>query len=128
MRSTTFSRNRVRFGQAGQRVVIGLVAKLFLEPGELGQGLLQVAVLERDGGLVRERLEEPQVVLAEHRPFGQSVADDQRADRLGLAAQGADHVSRDPPVGIVRLLEERRARAADALVQRVLRRTRGRGP
>ena len=65
----------MRFGEAGQRVVVGLEAELLLEPGQLGERLLQVAVLERDGRLVGERLEQPQVVVAERRPFGQAVRD-----------------------------------------------------
>ena len=36
---STRSANRLRFGEAGQRVVVGLVAQLFLETRELGQRL-----------------------------------------------------------------------------------------
>ena len=50
-------------GEAGQRVVVGLVAELLLEPRQLRERLLQLAVLERDGRLVGERLEQPQVVV-----------------------------------------------------------------
>ena len=49
-------------GESGQRVVVGLVAELLLEPRQLRERLLELAVLERDAGLVGERLEEPQVV------------------------------------------------------------------
>ena len=67
--------NSARFGRSGQRVVIGLVAELLLEPGELGQRLLELAVLEGDRDLVGERLEQTQVVLAEAGPLGQPVDD-----------------------------------------------------
>ena len=52
-------------GEAGQRVVMGLVAELLLEPRELGQRLLELAVLEGDRGLVGQRLEQPEVVVGE---------------------------------------------------------------
>jgi len=39
--------------------VIGLEPELLLEAGELREGLFEVTVLERDRGLVGERLEEP---------------------------------------------------------------------
>ena len=61
-RSSTCSTNSAPVRQAGQRVVIGLVAELLLEPRQLGQRLLELAVLERDRGLVGERLEQAQVV------------------------------------------------------------------
>ena len=69
-----------------------------------------MAVLQRDRGLVGQGLEQPEVVLAEHRALGQAVADDQRADQLRLAAKGADHVLRHAPIRVARLLEERRRR------------------
>ena len=77
---------------------------------------LEVAVLERDGDLVPERLEEEQVVLPERRPLGEAVRDEQRADQLGLAAERADHALADPRVAI-RLEEERAGRGDDERVQ-----------
>ena len=58
---------------------------------ELGQRLLELAVLEGDGGLVGEGLEEAQVVVLELRALGQPVGDRQRADRGRLAAERRDH-------------------------------------
>ena len=75
--------------RSGQRVVVGLVAELLLEPGELGQRLLELPVLERDADLVGERLEQAQVVVAEARPLGQPVGDSDRADDPGLADERA---------------------------------------
>ena len=86
-RSSTCSTKRLRLREAGQRVVVGLVAELLLEPRQLGQRLLELAVLERDRGLVGERLEQPQVVVAERRALGQPVGDLDRADHAGLAAE-----------------------------------------
>ena len=71
--------------------MIGLVAELLLEPRQLGQRLLELAVLEGDRRLVGQRLEQPQVVLGEGRPLGQPVRDGDRADELGLGEQRADH-------------------------------------
>ena len=44
--------------------MIRLEPELLLEPRELGQRLLEVAILEGHRGLVRERLEEAQIVVA----------------------------------------------------------------
>ena len=71
--------------------MVGLVAELLLEPRQLRQRLLELAVLEGDGRLVGERLEEPQVVVGERRPLGQPVRDDHRADQPGLAEQRRGH-------------------------------------
>ena len=94
-----------------QRVVVGLVAELLLEPGQLGERLLELAVLERDRGLVGERLEQPQVVVVERGPLGEPVGDGHRADHPGLADERADHRLADrAPVGSVvgrRAAEER---------------------
>ena len=48
--------------QAGQRVVRGLVVELLLELPELLERLFQLAVLERDRGVVGERLEQLEVL------------------------------------------------------------------
>ena len=106
--------------QPGERVVIGLVAELLLEPRKLGQRLLELAVLEGDRRLVGERLEQAQVVLGEGRPLGQPVGDEDGADELGLAAQRADHRVADARVvGPRRLVEERPGGRGDPRVQRV---------
>ena len=73
--------------EPGQRVVVGLVPELLLEPRQLRERLLQLAVLERDRGLVGERLEQAQVVIVERGPLGQPVRDGHRADHPGLAHQ-----------------------------------------
>ena len=83
--------------QPGQRVVVGLMAELLLEAGQLGERLLQLAVLEGDGRLVGERLEEPQVLAVERGAFGQAVGDGHRADQPGLADERADHRLADRP-------------------------------
>ena len=90
--------------QVGQRVVVGLVAELLLEPAELGQRLLELAVLERDRDLVGERLEEAQVVVAEARALGQPVDDRQGPDhartrrRAGRSSPGGSSCCRPPGV------------------------------
>ena len=112
-RALTCSANRLRLREAGQRVVVGLVAELLLEPRELGQRLLELAVLERDRGLVGERLEEAQVVVGEGRALGQAVGDQDRADHAGLAAERRDHRLADRrPAAARRLTGRRRTRAA----------------
>ena len=90
-------------GEPGQRVVVGLVAELLLEPRQLGERLLELAVLEGDRGLVGERLEEPQVVVGERRALGQPVADQERADDARLAAERGDHrLAQAGPLGLER--------------------------
>ena len=114
-------------GEPGQRVVVGLVAELLLEPGQLGQRLLELAVLEGDRGLVGERLEQPQVVVVEARALGQAVGDGHRADQPGLAAISGPIIawrigrSASRPVG-GRIAEERVPLDLDAGVDRVVRR------
>ena len=78
-------------GQAGQVVMEGLIVKLFLQPGQLCKGPLQVSVLERDGGLVGEGLEQPGVVVSEGRPLREALTDGDRADEIGLTPERADH-------------------------------------
>ena len=85
--------------QPGQRVVVGLVAQLLLEAGQLGERLLQLAVLEGNGRLVGERLEEPQVLAVERGPLGEPVGDGHRADQPGLADERADHRLPDGATG-----------------------------
>ena len=77
--------------EPGQRVVIGLVAKLLLQAGEFRERLLELAVLEGDRRLVGKRLQQPQVVVVERGPLGQPVGDGHRADHPGLAHQRRHH-------------------------------------
>ena len=60
-------------GQAGQRVVRGLVMELLLEPPELLERLLELAVLERDRGVVGERLEQLEVLGLERADVAERV-------------------------------------------------------
>jgi hypothetical protein len=107
-------------GEPGQRVVVGLEPELLLESRELRERLLELAVLERDGGLVGERLEQPQVIVRERRPLGQAVGDDHRPDQPGLAQQWRRH--RVPHGGVVpvgRQVQERPPIVGDAPMQPV---------
>ena len=116
-------------GEAGQRVVVGLEPELLLEPRQLRQRLLELAVLERDGRLVGERLEQPQVVVGERRPLGQPVGDDHRPDQPRLAEQRRRHRVADAGVAAVgRQVEERPALVGDPPVQPVARRRAAAGP
>ena len=69
-----------RFGEAGERVVQGLVAQLTHE----------LAVAQRDAGLVRDGLQQEDVVLVEAADVLDPVGHDQRADDAGLAAERHD--------------------------------------
>ena len=118
-------------GEPGQRVVVRLVAQLFLEPRQLGQRLLELAVLECHGRLVGDRLEQAQVLLEEGRALGHSVGDDHRADRARLAAERRDHRLADAGRGTLdvrRDMEERVGLRDHALVERVADRDRESGP
>ena len=66
----------------------GLVVQLLLEPAELLERLLQLSVLEGDRGVVRQRLEELEVVRLERADVAEGVGDQERADerRLSRAA------------------------------------------
>ena len=75
--------------QIGERVVVRLVAELLLEMRQLRERLLELAVLERDRGLVRDRLEQQQVVAPEHRSLGEPVGDGDDADDPRLAGAAA---------------------------------------
>jgi len=52
-------------GQPGQRVVVGLVMQLLLEDAELQHRLLEPVVLERDAGVVGQRVEQPEILAVE---------------------------------------------------------------
>ena len=120
IRSPTNSRKQGPVRQPGQRVVVGLVAELLLEARQLGQRLLEVAVLEGDGRLVGEGPQQPEVVVAERGPLGQPVGDDHRADDVRLAAQRADHLPSQAAVRIAGLVHERAGRRSNEIVERVL--------
>ena len=45
-------------GEPGERVVVGLVVELVLQVAQLGDGLLEAVVLERDAGVGGQRLEQ----------------------------------------------------------------------
>ena len=111
-------------GEAGQRIVMGLMAELLLEARQLGERLLELPVLERDRRLVGERLEQAQVVVGEARALGQAVDDDHAADEPGLAAQRADHrlAHRRVAADRARLgrVEERPPLTGDPLLDRVV--------
>ena len=80
--------------------MIGLVAELLLQSRELRQRLLELAVLERDCGVVGKGLEQAQIVVAERGALGQAIADQEGSDDPGLAAEGGDHrLAQSGPVG-----------------------------
>ena len=77
-------------GEPGQRVVRGLVVELLLELPELLERLLQLAVLERDRGVVGQRLEQLQVLGLERAEVVERVRDEERPDDRRLAEQRRD--------------------------------------
>jgi hypothetical protein len=87
--------------------VVRLEAQLFLQPRQLGQRLLQMTVLERHGRLVREGLEQAQVVVHERRPLGQPIGDPKGADECRFTAERADHVGLAAGTAVGRRQEER---------------------
>ena len=111
-------------GQPGQWVVIGLVAELLLEPRQLGERLLELAVLEGHGRLIGERLEEAQIVVLEACSLGQPVGDRERADDPRFADEGGHHRLADLTPAHqrpdARSLEERPAVDLEAAVDGVL--------
>ena len=78
-------------GQAGQRVVVGLVLELALELAQLPDGLLEAVVLERDRGVVGERLEQAQVGVGELAHDAGAVGEQHRADHARLAREHREH-------------------------------------
>ena len=78
-------------GEARQGVVECLVPELLLETRQLVEGLLELAVLERDGGLVGDRLQQAKVVGLEAGAFPEAVDDRQCAEDAVLADQRTDH-------------------------------------
>ena len=82
--------------EVGERVVEGLVVQLLLELAQLQDRLLEAVVLERDAGVVGERLEQLQVVVAERADHAEAVGEHDRADHAFLARQHREHRVRDP--------------------------------
>ena len=61
-------------GQAGEGVVVGLVAELLLQLRHLRERVLQPAVLEQDARVAREGLEELEVSVAERADVAGTLA------------------------------------------------------
>ncbi len=78
-------------GQAGQRVVRGLVPELVLQLAQVGDGLLEAVVLERGAGVGGQGVEQRAVVLGEAAAQPEAVGQHERADHPVLAAQDGDH-------------------------------------
>src|SRR4029453_4518197 len=57
----------------------------------LAHGLLQAVVLERDGHVAGERLEQPEVLLREAAVDALATRDGEQADAAGLPVQRGDH-------------------------------------
>ena len=77
--------------EPGQRVVERLVMELLLEVGELRQRLLELAVLERDRRMARQRLEQVHLVEIEGADVAQPIGDHDRAHHPRLADQRRHH-------------------------------------
>ena len=79
----------------------GLVPQLLLEPRQLVERLLQLPVLERDGGLVGDGLQQAEVVRLEARALPEAVDDRQCAEDAVLADERTDHrlLDRFPVIG-----------------------------
>ena len=71
--------------------MVGLVVQLVLQRLQLVDGLLEPVVLQRDGGVVGQRLQQAQVVGAEGALEADAVGEHDRADRALLAGQHRDH-------------------------------------
>ena len=63
--------------QAGERVVVCLVAELLLELGHLRERMLEPAVLEQDARMTGEGLEKLQIGVAERTDVPDPLADDE---------------------------------------------------
>ena len=78
-------------GQAGERIVVGLMVELLLEDAELEDGLLEAVVLESDARVGGERLEQLQIVVVERADDAETVGEHDRADDPLFAGEGGDH-------------------------------------
>ena len=76
--------------KAGERVVVGLMAELFLKLGDLGEGVFEAPVLEQDAGMTRECPEQLSVGLRERADVSHSVADQQESEHALFSAKRAD--------------------------------------
>ena len=114
--SLTWLMNSAAVGEVGERVVEGLVVQLLLQLAQLEHRLLQPVVLERHAGVVGERLEQLQVVVAEGADHAEPVGEHDRADHAVLAGQHREHrVGHAAPVEVAaQPLRRERAREADA--------------
>ena len=87
-------------GQACQRVVIGLVLELLLEPRQRAERLLQLAVLQGNCGMAGQRFEQLQVVTVEGTELAQPIGDDHDPHQAGLANERCvDRIPEAPPAG-----------------------------
>src|SRR5262249_21667924 len=82
-------------GEAGQRIVRRLMVELLLEPAELLERLLELAILERDRRVVGERLEQLEILGLEGAQVVERVRDEQRADQRRLAEERRDQAPSD---------------------------------
>ena len=76
--------------QAGQRVVVGLVAQLLLQLRHLGQRMLEASVLDQDAGMSGEGLEQVAIGLSERAHVAGALADDQETEGAVLTVQRTD--------------------------------------
>ena len=81
--------------QAGESVVVRLMPQLLLQLRHLRERLLEAAVLEQDGGVAVERLEEHEVVLVELRHVADPAADEEKPEDALVAAERADDAVRE---------------------------------
>ena len=71
-----------------------------IDTGQLGQRLLEMAVLEGGGGLVRDRFEHPQLIRVVLVAVAHPVGHENRPEEARLACQWADH--REPEQAFAR--------------------------
>src|SRR5215210_7081254 len=77
--------------ELSEGVVERLALELLLERLELPHGLLETVVLERDGDVARERLEQPQVLVGEAAVDALATGDGEQPDAAGLAVKRGEH-------------------------------------
>src|SRR5206468_8009149 len=73
-----------------QRVMVRLVAQLFLQLRDLCQRVLETAVLDQDAGVPGEGLEEVEVALSERAHVARALPDDEQSERPALTVQCTD--------------------------------------
>ena len=89
--------------QAGEAVVVRLVAELLLELRHLGERMLEPAVLEQDARMAGEGAEQLDVGLGERADVPEALADDEQAERPVLAAQRSHDRVLEPARGEERI-------------------------